>query len=249
VASRDTQDVLIFEVPTLAAANVRDTQDVLIFEVPTIQLSLAYPLTAPGISGIGPQDFTLNMENVIGEAVSPFTLSDQEQQWPGQMFTIEANLPPMPYPQAEQWIAFLGALFGKFGTFLMGDYNRPTPQGPMSGSPVVNGVNPSGSQQLLVRGATPSVTGWAVAGDYLQVTAVGGQQRIHKVLLTANTDVSGDVSLAIFPSIREALADGTTVVTANCAGTFRLQENTTTWKIDRNRMYSISFKAREALLQ
>jgi len=248
VAIRDTQDVLIFEVPSVGTGLVRDTQDVLIFELPIEPVGLNYPLTPPAIAGIGPQDFTLSMQNVVGEAVSPFTLSDQEQQWPGQMFTIEANLPPMPYAEAEQWIAFLGAMFGKFGTFLMGDYNRPTPQGPMSGSPVVNGSNLSGSNQLLVRTTALSVGDWAFAGDYLQVTASGGQQRLHKILQNASTDPSGDVTLEIFPNLRESLVDGTAIVTANCAGTFRLQQNTATWKIDRNRMYTISFKAREALL-
>lgn len=248
MAIRDTQDCLIFEVSTLGTAHLRDTQDSLIFEIAIANMSLAYPLTPPAISGIGPQDFTLAMQNVIGEAVSPFTLSDQEQQWPGQMFTLEANLPPMPYAQAEQWIAFLGSLFGKYGTFLMGDYNRPAPQGPMSGTPVVNGANPSGLNQLSVRNAATSVTNWAVAGDYIQVTAGGGQQRIYKVLQNANSSSGGIVALEIFPNIREALADGTAIVTANCAGTFRLQQNSATWKIDRNRMYTISFKAREALL-
>jgi hypothetical protein len=249
VAIRDTQDTLIAEVPSLGTGQVRVTQDALLFEVPTTPVTLSYPLTPPAISGIGPQDFTLGMQNVVGEAVSPFTLSDQEQQWPGQMFTLEANLPPMPYAQAEQWIAFLGALFGKFGTFLMGDYNRPTPQGPMNGTPLVNGSNLSGSNQLLVKSSAIGVPNWAVAGDYIQVTASGGQQRLYKILLNASTDGSGNVTLEIFPNIREQLADGTTIVTANCAGTFRLQDNKPSWKIDRNRMYTISFKAREALLQ
>jgi hypothetical protein len=249
VAIRVNQTTLISEVETLSVGHLRVNQAALIFEVPVTPVTLVYPLSPPVISGIGPQDFTVSEVNVVGETVSPFTLSDQEQQWPGQMLTIDANLPPMPFTQGEQWVAFLGALFGKYGTFLMGDYNRPTPQGAMSGSPVVNGANPSGFNQLLVRGAAASVANWAVAGDYLQITAgTGLPQRIFKVLQNANSNGSGDVTLAIFPNIREALTDGTTIVTANCQGTFRLQQNTATWKIDRNRMYAISFKAREALL-
>jgi hypothetical protein len=247
VAIRDTQDCLIFEVPTLAAGHLRDSQDCLIFEIPVAPMSFNYPITPPAISGIGPQDFTLAMVNLIGENVSPFTFGEQEQQWPGQMFTIDAKLPPMLYPQAEQWISFLGALFGKYGTFLMGDYNRPTSQGPMSGSPVVNGGNPSGSNQLFVRGAG-SVANWAVAGDYIQVTASGGQQRLHKVLQNASS-AGGLVTLEIFPNIREALSDGTTIITTNCAGTFRLTQNTVSPPVDKNRVYTISFKAREAMLQ
>src|SRR5580704_7197171 len=188
---RDTQDCLLFEVPTLATSRVRDTQDCLFFEIPIPPVSLTYPLSPPAISGIGPQDFTMDLQNIVGEADSPFTASDQVQFWPGDMFTTEATLPPMLLQQAEQWISFLNALYGKYGTFLMGDYNRPAPQGAMSGTPLVNGANASGSNQLLVRGAAVSITNWAVAGDYIQVMASGGQQRIHKVLQNANSNGSG----------------------------------------------------------
>jgi hypothetical protein len=215
-------------------------------ENPGIPTPFAYPLTPPAIAGLGPQDITLAFENLVGENDSPFDLSDQVFLWPGDMLTLEANLPPMLLLQAEQWISFLAMLLGKLGTFLMGDYNRPIPQGAMSGTPKVNGANPSGSNQLQVRGAANSVPNWAVAGDYVQVKAAGGLQRIHKVLLNADSDAMGQVTLNIRPSIRETLADGVAIVTENCTGTFRLQSNALPWKEDRNRVYAISFKAREA---
>jgi hypothetical protein len=130
----------------------------------------------------------------------------------------------------------------------MGDYNRPTPQGPMSGTPVVNGAVPSGSTTLPIRGAAASIANWAVAGDYIEVTATGGPQRLHKVLLNAGSSSGGDATLYIRPATREALTDGITVVTQNCAGTFRLTENKSAWKEDQNRVYAVSFKAREANL-
>jgi hypothetical protein len=211
-------------------------------------MPFTYPLTPPVIAGIGPLEFTLALEAIVAENDSPFDFSEQVFLWPGDMFTAELTMPPMQLVQGEQWVSFLAMLVGKYGTFLMGDYNRPTAQGPMSGAPVVNGANASGSNQLLVRAATASITNWAVAGDYIQVTAAGGLQRIHKVLANANSSSGGLVTLQIRPSIREALADGVTIVTANCAGTFRLQSNQTPWKVDKNKVYTISFKAREAML-
>jgi hypothetical protein len=246
VAVRVTQAVEFAEVPTLGTSLVRVSQVCAIFEIPSIPLPFTYPITLPAISGIGPKDFTLSLETVDGEVVSPFTLAEQEQLWPGEMFTAEVNLPPMLYPQAEQWICALAQLYGKYGTFLMGDWNRLTPQGKFNGSPVVNGSVPSGSNELPIRGATASVANWAVAGDYIQVTASGGLQRLYKVLQTAATNSSGDATLAIRPQTREALSDGTAIITSNCAGTFRLMSNKQPWKIDQNRVYSISFKAREA---
>ncbi len=243
---RVSQDVLILEGPT-ASGHIRDTQDVLIFEVSPTVMAITYPLTPPAIAGIGPQDFSMTEQNVVGETESPFTLSQQEQQWPGQQLQIEMNLPPLVMAQAEQWIAFLGSLFGKFGTFLMGDYLRPTPQGAMTGSPVVSGSNPNGQNFLNVRGAAIGVANWAIAGDYIQITAPGGPQRIYKILQNAASDGAGNVVLDIFPNIRESLSDGTAIITANCKGTFRLQTNSVMWKVDRNKIYTISFKAKEAI--
>jgi hypothetical protein len=246
MAIRDTQDCLIFEVPLLGVSYIRDTQDCLIFEVPVPPLAFTYPITLP--TPPGPQEYTLVLENVAGENDSPFDLSDQVFLWPGDMFTAEATWPPMLLNQAEPLICALDMLLGRYGTVLLPDYNRLAPQGPMNGSPVVNGANASGSNELSVRTTAISAANWAVVGDYIQVTAIGGLQRIHKVLQNASTNGSGIVTLPIRPSIREPLTDGIVVVTTNCAGTFRLTSNATPWKIDRNRVYTVSFKAREARL-
>jgi hypothetical protein len=245
MALRDTQDTLIFELPVVGGI-LRDTQDCLIFEVPYVPASIVYPVMLP--TPPGPKEYALAFENLAGESDSPTSFSDQVFLWPGDMFTAEATWPPMLSGQAEPLISALALLFGKFGTVLLPDYNRLTPQGLMSGTPVVNGANASGSNQLLVRGAAASIANWAIAGDYIQVTAAGGQQRLHKVLADANSSAGGLVTLYVRPSIREALADGVTIVTANCAGTFRLQSNSQPWKIDRNGVYTVAFKAREALL-
>jgi hypothetical protein len=245
MALRDTQDVLIIE-EQIIGGGLHGTQDCLIFEVPVIRSAILYPITLP--TPPGPQEFTLALENVVGETDSPFSLSDEVYLWPGDMWTGEAVWTPMLAPQAEPLICALALLYGKYGTFLMGDYNRPIPQGAMSGTPVVNGSNASGSNQLQVRGAANSVPNWAVGGDYIQVTAAGGLPRLHKVLANADSNGAGLVTLNIRPSIRETLADGVVIVTENCTGTFRLTSNALPWKIDRNRMYAISFKAREALL-
>lgn len=251
MAIRDTQDCIIFEVPNVGTGHIRDTQDCLIFEVaPLAQPAvITYPLSPPAISGIGPQDYTITFKNVVAENVSPFTLSEQEQQWQGDVMMVEANLPPMLFPYAEQWNSFLLSLFGKSGTCLLPDYNRLTPQGPMSGAPVVSGPNASGVNVLNVRGAAAGVTNWAVAGDYIQITAgTGLPQRMYKILQNASSNSGGDVTLDIRPCIREALSDGTPIITSNCAGTFRLIKNSTSWKITRDRLYAISFQMREAML-
>lgn len=245
MAQRSTHEATV-----ISAGNTgltRSTHEALLISVSVPIVGIAYPLTPPAIAGLGPRDFSLTALNVVGENDSPFSLSQEIQLWPGNLWQIEANFPPMLTSEGEQWVSFLLALYGKYGTFVMGDYNRQAPQGPMSGSPVVSGSNPAGAYQLSIRGAAASVTNWAVAGDYLQITAPSAPQRLYKILQNASSNGSGDLTVDIFPSLREALADGNPIITANCVGTFRLQENSYTWKIDRNKMYSISFKAKEAV--
>lgn len=228
-------------------------------------MPISYPLAPPTIAGIGPQDFTMSQLNVVGEGESPFDLSQQLQQWPGQRWEIEANLPPMLTAQAEKWIAFLGSLKGKWGTFWMGDYLRATPQGlwtPSASGLSANtsaavGNNVAGSNQIFIRGAAPNVASFAVAGDYVsytpQILIIHFQSvyltpfRLYKVLTDASSDASGDVTLDVWPNLRETIVDNRPIISSNAFGTFRLQENTFKWKVDRNKTYAISFKAKEAL--
>lgn len=242
---RVTQTALLISAP--APSKVRVTQAAILISAGIPTVSITYPVSPPAISGLGPQEFTMSEVNVVGESESPFTLGQQIQQWPGQAWQLELNLPPMLLTQAEQWLAFLGSLLGKYGTFLMGDYLRPTPQGAMSGSPVANGSNSSQLNYINLRGCTPSIANWAVAGDYIQITVGSNPQRLYKVLQNASSDSSGDVTLQIFPNIRETIPDGTPIITSNCQGTFRLQDNTLKWKVDRNKVYTIGFKAKEAI--
>jgi hypothetical protein len=244
VALRDTQDCLIIEVPTVGAGQLRDTQDCLIFEIPAPIVSIAYPLTPP--VALKPQDVTMRMVNLIGENVSPFVGSQNEQQWPGQWFELEASLRPMLRADYEAVVGFLGALNGKYGTFLFGDRNAKTPQGVATGTPLVNGAVASLSNQIPTKGWTALINGILKAGDYMQITTAGGPQRLYKLLFDMNSDAAGHAVATVFPTVREALTDGLAITLNSTAGTFRLMENSLEWKIARTRSAAISFKAREA---
>jgi hypothetical protein len=245
MAVRSTQEAL--QISALAgSAKVRSTQEVLQISITAPIMTIIYPLNPPNIAGLGPQTVKFTMIDLVGETVSPFTGGQQEQQWPGNWFEIEVSLPPMLRAQAEQWIAWLGALHGKFGTFLMGDYNAPTPQGTALGAPTVaGGTNVNGASQLVTAGWTPGAT--LKAGDYLQLQAAGQPKRLHKNLLDAGADGGGNMTLQIFPNIRETLAGGSAILTSNTVGTFRLAENPRVWTLDRMKAYAITFKAKEAI--
>jgi hypothetical protein len=86
----------------------------------------SFPLIPP----ISPSasDLKLTPNNIVGENESPFTYSQQIFEYPGDRWEAELALPAMSRAQAEPWLAFLSALRGKTGTFLLGDPNG-APQG------------------------------------------------------------------------------------------------------------------------
>lgn len=207
-------------------------------------MAITFPLSLPATPGF--KDVQLTTTNAVGVSTSPFTMESQVQEWPGEMWSLQASLPPMKRAAAEAWLAFLISLRGASGSFLIGDPNAGTPQGIATGTPLVNGANAAGSKTLATKGWTASVTGILKAGDYLQI-GTGLTQRLFKNLTDADSDGSGHATLDLFPRLRESLADGAAITVINAKGVFRLASNSSQWSTNVARNYGISFKAVEAL--
>lgn len=178
-------------------------------------------------------------------SASPFTLGQQIYQHQGQAWEAEISLPPMKRGDAEEWIAFLMSLAGRYGTFLLGDPAGATARGALGGTPLVNGASQSG-QTLAVDGWTASVTNILKAGDYIQLGS-GTTTRMHKILQNASSNGSGQTTLDIWPRLRETPSDNAAVTTAACKGTFRLADNATDFDINEASVYGIVFAAVEAI--
>ena len=206
-------------------------------------MAIIYPLSLPTVAGIA--EIRLRAVNQTSMTMSPFTYKQQIFNHTGQRWEAEASLTPMNYVEAEQWIAFLLALRGRSGTFLMGDPNRPTARGSVGGTPAVNGVGQLGAS-LVIDGCTPNITGWIKAGDYFQLGSAS-TATLHKVLVDANTDALGGTELDFWPSIRSAPADDDLLATSNCVGRFRLNSGEQDWSISSATVYGITFAAVEAI--
>lgn len=206
-------------------------------------MAISYPLTLPSHTGLA--NITLRAVNQTAMSMSPFTYKQQIHNHAGQRWEAEVQLPAMQRAEAEQWLAWLLSLNGRAGTFLMGDPLGATPRGALGGTPLVNGASQTGST-ISIDGCTPSVTGWLKAGDYIQLGSAS-TATLHKVLQDANSNGSGQVTLDIWPSIRTAPADGSTVVTSNCVGRFRLNSGEQDWSISTASIYGITFAAVEAI--
>jgi hypothetical protein len=205
-----------------------------------------YPLSFPTQTGVARVEITAT--DVVSINQSPFTLSQQVVRHAGARWSAMIAIPPVKRDDSEYWNAFLLRLRGQFGTFLLGDPNAATPRGSAAsaaGTPVVNGASQTGNN-LNIDGLPASVTGYLLAGDYIQLGSASSA-RLYKVLENVSTNASGEATLNLWPDLRSSPADGATVVVSNAKGLFRLESNDATWSINNAGFYSISFSAVEAL--
>lgn len=182
-------------------------------------MTISYPLTPPAAL-LKIAQASLRYRVVVGVSKSPSTLVGQAQRQPGACWILDVSLPKMSREENAPVVAFLLSLDGPWGNFTFPAPLGGTPLGVPSGTPVTDGTNAKGSRTLATRGWTASAPDVLKAGDYIQVGT-----RLYGVLTDASADGSGDATLDIRPPLREAPADGTTIITSGCVGVFRLASN------------------------
>ena len=110
---------------------------------------------------------------------------------------------------------------------------------------LVDGAGQTG-ETLNVKGGIGNLTGYLKAGDYIQI-GTASSATLHKVLVDADTDANGDMTLDIWPGIRIARADNTTINLSEAVGLFRLSTPQQNWTINDSSIYGVSFEAMEAI--
>jgi hypothetical protein len=206
-------------------------------------MPITYPLTLPTITGIS--SINIRPFSVVAVAESPFTLSQQVQEYAGQRWEADVTLPIMSRAEAEEWNAFFLKLNGRRGTFLMGDPAGSTPRGVATGTPLVKGAGQTGNT-LITDGWTTSTANILRAGDYVQL-GTGSNARLHKNLDDVNSDSSGNATLTLWPNIITAPTDNAALTITAAKGVWRLSTNVMEWNIFPPAMYQIAFTAMEAL--
>lgn len=209
-------------------------------------MAITYPLSMPTNTNVA--TVSLIASNTVGITTSPYNYKLTVYKHQGQRWEADINLPLMKRADAEEWITFFIKQYGGFGTFLLGDPNAATPRGSAAttaGTPVVNGASQTGDE-LAIDGLPISVTGYLLAGDYIQLGS-GASSQLYKVLDNVDSNSSGEATLTIWPDLRSSPADDATVTVANAKGVFRLSTPTHNWNIDTAGFYSMAFGAVEAL--
>jgi hypothetical protein len=196
--------------------------------------------TQPGVTA--PSSIEWDAQEAVAVNQSPFTFQTQTYDWMASILEGQVSFPPMNRYAFDAWSAFVLACRGQLNCFQMGDPRAVLPKGVATGTPVVNGASQTG-YTLLTRGWTASVVGILLPGDYLQIGF-----RLYRVLASVNSDGSGHASIPVWPNLRDQPADGTTIITRNCKGLFRLASNSgNKFSVNATAYGSSGFKIREAL--
>lgn len=208
-------------------------------------MPVSYPLSMPG-----PLPFSVSFgpRSVVAVSESPFTLSQEIQEWQGKAWLAKIVVGPVTGNAAiAPWRAFFVGLDGKKGTFLLGDPIGVAPRGVATGTPLVNGAAASGAATLATDGWTPDTANILRAGDFIQIGS-GVATRLHMVQTDASSNGSGQATLDIWPTVRrEGIADNAAIVLNNARGTFRLAQNVNLWALSAPFDGSFTFDAIEAI--
>ena len=194
-------------------------------------MAISYPLSTPTTIGI--ESIEIRAVNAVATSQSPFTYKQQIVSHQGQRWEASVNIPSVRRDLAAEWKAFLTALKGPTGTFLLGDPDYATPRGDVSS---VTLTGSAGDETVTV-----TMTGSLLAGDYIQLGS-GSTAKLHQVLI----DQTGDGSLEIWPALRSDYTS-TSVTFNNPKGVFRLATNMSSWSINNASAYGISFEAVEVI--
>ena len=184
-------------------------------------------------------EFTTN--NTVAVSTSPFSGSQQVQNWGTSWLEASVTMPPMTHAQAQAWIAFLMQLQGQAGTFQLGDPLAKTPRGSASGTPLTLGTQ--SGYKLATKGWTASATGVLLAGDCIQV----GYRLYRCTKSSVDADALGNATFDVWPQIREQPTDGTALTLTNTKGLWRMTSNQLKWSSSEMKTYGVVFSCREAI--
>jgi hypothetical protein len=209
-------------------------------------MTISYPLTMP-TDVMGFAEVELRAESAVAITQSPFTYQQQVFRHPGQRWTATVSVAPVNREYAEPWIAFLLALNGGAGTFLLGDPSGCVIRGAAgTGGVAVDETQSAGNNTLNLRSLPASTVGVFEPGDYFQLGS-GSSATLHKILLRADTDADGKTTVTFWPALRRTASNGALIVYNDARGVFRLANNIQAWNISSNLRYGITFDAVEAL--
>jgi hypothetical protein len=206
-------------------------------------MTISFPLALPATRG--PAQIVWRRESNIGSAESPFSFSPQTYDWGAGRWLATLTWGTMGQADADDVEAFLLALNGREGSFLLGDPLRTVPRGTWAGqSPLVKGASQTG-KTLLIDGMTPTTT-TGKAGDWFQLGTTG-TSRLYRLTAPFTANGAGEATLDFWPALRVSPADNAPLTLASAKGLFMLSGNVAGWTQEDVRESGISLDCIEDL--
>tara|TARA_R110000772_G_scaffold7145_7_gene24502 strand:- start:9085 stop:9693 length:609 start_codon:yes stop_codon:yes gene_type:complete len=191
---------------------------------------------------IGFESIEFRAVNATAISMSPFTYKQQVFAHAGQRWEASVTIPSVRKDLAAPWTAFLLRCRGPENTFLLGDPDYTDPQGTLRSTTAI----PTASLTGDINATTASIafvtqTDTLKAGDYVQV-GLGSSARLYKIL----EDCQGDSAVEVWPKLRDTYAEAL-IKTDSPKGVFRLRDPASSWSINNQSSYNISFEVVEAI--
>ena len=182
------------------------------------------------------------LATAVSAQVSPFTGSQQIQDWGGEWWEVTFEVALTKGRNGRRLSAFLTALGGVRGWFILRDPSAARPD-LASKTITVAGAGQSGN--------TLTTSGWNAealaleAGDFISL-GTGQDMRLHQVTTDAYADATGAAQLSLTPRLRQSPVDLSPVEIAAPGVALRLTQPVPT-RITRADSFRFSVAAREAL--
>ncbi len=174
-------------------------------------------------------------------ATSPFTGTEQVQDWGGEWWEYGIEMARTNGRNARILSAFFAALGGPRGRFLFRDPTIKQP-GSVLEPTVTGGLQTGGT---LVTGGWPISSTPLFAGDFFSLGAAAAT-RLHQLTADVVTSGAGAATLAFVPRLRTSPADGAALEIAAPAVLLRLTAPVPA-RIGRVDTFLFTLTAREAL--
>ena len=206
-------------------------------------MAITYPLTPPTTPGFVSSNFGIKRSIAISE--SPFTGQQKSYEYDRALWYATLSLPPMKRTQAAAWCAFLVALKGRRGTFLLGDPDAKEARGNIPGDRTLSSAASAGDNEISF--AYTASDGYVAfeAGDYFQIGTTSSS-RLYMVVEQATVS-SNSVTATFEPALRADASSGTSIIVSEPKSVFRLDSNEVSWDADNISKYGITFSCTEAL--
>jgi hypothetical protein len=180
-----------------------------------------------------PSGFMIQLKANTMAFESPLNGSVQTVDLPGARWICEVRYDNLIKADRLILQAFLAQLRGRAGRAYLWDMSHPIPQGPATGSPLVNGSSQTGTT-LITDGWTSGITGILKPGDLF-----GCNGQVHRIVSTITSDGSGNATLTFEPPMRSAPADNEVITVTEPKFTAMLMDDDQDIYSARTNLYTI----------